>query len=140
MGLLPFTHVPDSEKRLYEAPIATEGSFIGYKLAAFWEIENGVRDRITHYNFYTNSIDPETRHPPALRPHLDEIKRYVAVCEGLYACAPEVIRLMFALVQRSRQDILRKVLILIAQVLELPDEYLWHLHESESGEKGEDVG
>ncbi|KZP15828.1 hypothetical protein FIBSPDRAFT_75014 [Athelia psychrophila] len=54
IGQLTFDEVDRPEKEAHRALIAEEGSFMGYKLQNYWEIKDGVRDRIEHYNFYQN--------------------------------------------------------------------------------------
>ncbi|KZT08076.1 Clavaminate synthase-like protein [Laetiporus sulphureus 93-53] len=121
IGQVPFDEVPDDEKHKYEAKIKEKGTFRGYKLPSFWEIENGVRDRIEHYNFYNErgSVGSPDEHPTALRPFLPEITAFLA---------------------RSREQILRRILALISLHLQLPDEdYLWRLHKAPDGREGRDL-
>ncbi|KII91724.1 hypothetical protein PLICRDRAFT_51855 [Plicaturopsis crispa FD-325 SS-3] len=119
IGQLAFDGVSREEKEEHRAPIAEKGSFIGYKLQNYWEIKDGVRDRIEHYNFYNNHIDPISRHPKPLQPYIGEVKAFLA---------------------ETRQKVLRRVLSLIDAVLELPDEYLWSkLHEDDQGRTGDDL-
>ncbi|KAJ7232036.1 hypothetical protein B0H12DRAFT_1029141 [Mycena haematopus] len=128
LGQLTFEGVSREEKEKHLAPIAEKGSFMGYKLQNYWEIKDGVRDRIEHYNFYKNrqaihsrtlhSIDPATRHPEPLRPHVTEIKEFL---------------------EEARQKVLRRILSLIDSVLGLREGYLWSLHETEGGETGDDL-
>ncbi|KIY49859.1 Clavaminate synthase-like protein [Fistulina hepatica ATCC 64428] len=118
IGLHAFDGVTPEEKKQYEAPIAEKGTFMGYKLSQYWEINHGVRDRIEHYNFYLNSFDPITRHPQPLRPFVEEAREFL---------------------NTLRQHVLRRVLSLIDAVLELPDGYLWSLHETEDGRRGDDL-
>ncbi|KAK7036060.1 flavonol synthase/flavanone 3-hydroxylase [Favolaschia claudopus] len=117
-GQLTFDGVSREEKELHLAPIAEKGSWMGYKLQNYWEIKDGVRDRIEHYNFYKNSIDPVTRHPEALRPHVPEIKEFLA---------------------EIRQKVLRRICCLIDAILGLQDGYLWSLHDNDAGESGDDL-
>ncbi|KAJ7061491.1 hypothetical protein C8F01DRAFT_141422 [Mycena amicta] len=118
LAQLAFDAVPIEEKEQHRAPIAEKGSFMGYKLQKWWEIKDGVRDRIEHYNFYLGHIDPAERHPEALRPHVDEVKAFI---------------------EESRQKVLRKILSLIDAVLGLKDGHLWSLHETTEGMSGNDV-
>ncbi|KAF7300082.1 Gibberellin 3-beta [Mycena kentingensis (nom. inval.)] len=112
LAQLAFDGVPLDEKEQHRAPIAEKGSFMGYKLQKWWEIKDGVRDHIEHYNFYLGHIDPAEKHPRALRPHVEE---------------------------ESRQKVLRKILSLIDGVLGLEDGHLWSLHQTPEGVTGEDV-
>ncbi|KIY71042.1 Clavaminate synthase-like protein [Cylindrobasidium torrendii FP15055 ss-10] len=118
IGQHAFDGVSQEEKVKHEAPIKEKGSFIGYKLPNFWEIKDGVRDRIEHYNFYNNHIDPITRHPEPLQPYVPETKAYL---------------------QETRQKVLRRILTLIDGVLQLPEGYLWGLHEDATGHTGDDL-
>ncbi|KAJ7878568.1 hypothetical protein B0H14DRAFT_2711486 [Mycena olivaceomarginata] len=105
--------VSREEKERHRARIAEEGSFMGYKVTQnYWEIKDGVRDRIEHYNFYKNSAvllvsTPVTRHPEPLRPHVEEIKEFL---------------------EETRQ-----------KYWGLQDGHLWLLHETEGGEAGDDL-
>ncbi|KAJ6567007.1 hypothetical protein B0H19DRAFT_1139129 [Mycena capillaripes] len=118
LAQLTFEGVSTEEKEMHRAPIAEEGSFIGYKLQNYWEIKDGVRDRIEHYNLYQNSIDPVTRHPEPLRPYVPEVEGFL---------------------KETRQKVLRRILSLIDAVLGLKDGHLWSLHETEAGETGDDL-
>lgn len=118
LGKLTFDGVDRPEKEKHRAKIAEEGSFMGYKLQNYWEIENGVRDRIEHYNFYLNHIDPATRHPTPLHPYVPEIAAFL---------------------ETMRQNVLRKVLTLMDGVLGLEEGFLWRLHQTEDGRTGDDL-
>ncbi|KZT22307.1 Clavaminate synthase-like protein [Neolentinus lepideus HHB14362 ss-1] len=118
LGQRAFDGVTRKEKEQHRAPIAEEGSFIGYKLQNYWEIKDGVRDRIEHYNFYLNRVDPVSRHPKPLQPYVPEIKAFYA---------------------ESRNKVLRRVLTLIDAVLGLEEGYLWHLHLDDEGRTGDDL-
>ncbi|KAF5392755.1 hypothetical protein D9757_000799 [Collybiopsis confluens] len=118
IGQVAFDEVPREEKEEYRAQIKEKGTFMGYKLQNYWEIKDGVRDRIEHYNFYNNSIEPETRHPTALRPFVPEVKDFL---------------------RTLRKTVLRRVLNLIDGVLGLEEGYLWELHEDAKGEMGDDL-
>ncbi|KAK7461122.1 hypothetical protein VKT23_009048 [Stygiomarasmius scandens] len=118
VGQLTFDEVPREEKEEHRAQIAEKGSFMGYKLQNYWEIKDGVRDRIEHYNFYQNHIDPTTRHPKALQPFVPEVKSFL---------------------EETRQKVLRRILNLIDGVLGLEEGYLWSLHEDVNGRRGDDL-
>ncbi|THH11140.1 hypothetical protein EW146_g8141, partial [Bondarzewia mesenterica] len=118
IGQLAFDGVSREEKEQHRAPIAEEGSFIGYKLQNYWEISNGIKDRIEHYNFYLNHIDPVSRHPKPLQPYVNDVKAYIA---------------------ETRQKVLRRVLTLIDVVLGLEEGHLWNLHEDAQGRTGDDL-
>ncbi|KIM92251.1 hypothetical protein PILCRDRAFT_327 [Piloderma croceum F 1598] len=118
IGQLTFDGVEREEKEAHRAPIAEQGSFMGYKLQNYWEIKDGVRDRIEHYNFYLNHIDPVTQHPIPLQPHVDEVKEFLA---------------------ETRQKVLRRILLLIDGVLGLEEGHLWRLHQDDEGRTGDDL-
>lgn len=118
VGKLTFDGVSPAEKEDYRAPIAEKGSFRGYKLQNYWEIKDGVRDRIEHYNFYLNSIDPIESHPKPLRPYVPEVKAFLA---------------------ETRDKVLHRILNLIDDVLELDEGYLWSLHQDAQGQTGDDL-
>ncbi|KAK0211212.1 hypothetical protein DFS33DRAFT_359717 [Desarmillaria ectypa] len=118
IGQLTFDSVSREEKERHRAPIKEEGSFIGYKLQNYWEIKDGVRDRIEHYNFYLGQIDPTSRHPKPLQPYVPEIKAYL---------------------DETREKVLRRVLNLIDGVLGLEEGYLWKLHKDSDGNTGHDL-
>ncbi|KAJ7594223.1 hypothetical protein C8J56DRAFT_430850 [Mycena floridula] len=118
IGKAAFDSVSQEEKEAHKAPIAEKGSFIGYKLQNYWEIKDGVRDRIEHYNFYQNSIDPTSRHPKPLQPYVEEVKQFLS---------------------STRQQVLRRVCNLIDIVLGLEEGHLWNLHEDKDGKTGDDL-
>ncbi|KAA1475249.1 Clavaminate synthase-like protein [Dentipellis sp. KUC8613] len=105
---LAFDGVSQEEKEAHRAPIAEKGSFIGYKLRNYWEINDGIRDRIEQYNMYLQNLDPVTRHPKPLQPYLPEIKAFTTA---------------------MRQNVLRRVLSLIDSVLGLEDGHLFSLQQ-----------
>ncbi|KAF8958951.1 hypothetical protein BDZ97DRAFT_1428976 [Flammula alnicola] len=118
LGEIAFDQVPREEKERHRAPIKEEGLFRGYKLQNYWELKDGVRDRIEQYNFYQNQIDPPTRHPLALQPHIEEVKAFY---------------------EETRSKVLKRVTTLIDGVLGLEEGYLWRLHQTEDGRKGDDM-
>lgn len=118
IGQHTFDGVSREEKEKHVAPIKEKGSFMGYKLQNYWEIKDGVRDRIEHYNFYQNHIDPVTRHPEPLQPFVGEAKTFL---------------------RDIRQKVLRRILNLIDGVLGLEEGYLFNLHEDDKGTTGDDL-
>jgi hypothetical protein len=81
------------------------------------------------------SIDPVTRHPKPLQPHIDEVKDFLEVS---YPCLNIVAYLNFP-TQDTRQKVLRRVLLLIDEVLGLEEGHLWSLHQDDQGRTGDDV-
>lgn len=118
IGQWTFDGVAQAEKEDHRAPIAEKGSFRGYKLQSYWEIKDGVRDRIEHYNFYLNSIDPVESHPEPLQPYVPEVKAFLS---------------------ETRHKVLRRILNLIDAVLNLEEGHLWSLHEDAQGRTGDDL-
>ncbi|KAI0035420.1 Clavaminate synthase-like protein [Vararia minispora EC-137] len=100
-----FEEVDDEEKARYQARIKETGTYLGYKLPQYWVIANGVRDRITHYNFPRNVHD--RNHPEALRPYLPEIQE---------------------MVEFTHCTILHEVQKLLSLGLELPENTLSDMH------------
>ena len=81
------------------------------------------------------SIDPVTRHPKPLQPYIDEVKDFLEVS---YPCLNIVAYLNFP-TQDTRQKVLRRVLLLIDEVLGLEEGHLWRLHQDDQGRTGDDV-
>ncbi|KAI0703895.1 Clavaminate synthase-like protein [Cerioporus squamosus] len=102
---VPFTQVPEEEKRQLAGKIMEHGSFRGYKTRQFWTIDNSVRDEIEHYNMH-RPIFPQ-QHPAALQPLLPEIR-------------------LFA--EHNHYNVLHPILRLLAFGLELPEETFVDLH------------
>ncbi|KIY52141.1 Clavaminate synthase-like protein [Fistulina hepatica ATCC 64428] len=117
IGQHVFDGVSQDEKGAYVAQMATQGSYMGYKLKQYWALSNGVRDRVELYNFYQNNFYPLNRHPAPVRPYVGEAHAFLEVL---------------------RQAVFRRVLSLIDAVLELPTGYLWLMHENEHGKKSND--
>jgi len=101
-----------AEKEQHLAPILEKGSFRGYKLQNFWEIENGVRDRIESYNFDLHDLEPPESHPALLRPYLDDVRDFLG---------------------EVRIQVLKRVLSLMDGALEAPEGTLWKLHDHDGG-------
>jgi len=112
-----FDQVSLAEKEQHLAPILEKGSFRGYKLQRFWEIGNGVRDRIEAYNLDLHDLEPPESHPALLRPYLDDIRNFLV---------------------EVRTQVLKRVLSLMDGALELPEDTLWKLHDRD-GQSGKDV-
>ncbi|OCH86737.1 Clavaminate synthase-like protein [Obba rivulosa] len=71
---VPFSQVPEDEKKALQADIKGTGSYQGYKLRQYWHIDAGVRDQIEHYNLARDVT--KKQHPKALAPLLPEIDAF----------------------------------------------------------------
>ncbi|KAI0783193.1 Clavaminate synthase-like protein [Abortiporus biennis] len=71
---VPFSQVPEEEKKKYDGRMLETSSYQGYKLRQYWHIENGVRDQLEHYNI--NRDITKKQHPEAVRPLLPEIQAF----------------------------------------------------------------
>ncbi|CAK5263922.1 unnamed protein product [Mycena citricolor] len=117
LGQLCFDGVDRAEKEAHQAKIKETGSWMGYKLQKYWQIKDGVRDRIEHYNFYQNHIEPAKKHPRAIQPHVAEIQAFIL----------------------QSRTVLWRILSLIDSVLGLEEGYLWSLHQTPEGTTSDDV-
>ncbi|RSH86304.1 uncharacterized protein EHS24_004546 [Apiotrichum porosum] len=101
------TSLPLEEKQPYAADLEA-GSYEGYKLRGIWAVRDGVKDNIEHYNLESSSFDPGFQHPDALRPLIPEIKAFA---------------------EHTYKFVVYRILKLISLALELPEDYLWALHD-----------
>ncbi|KAI0089615.1 hypothetical protein BDY19DRAFT_113838 [Irpex rosettiformis] len=101
---VPFTQVPDDEKKEHVARMLEEGSYQGYKPRQYWHVDGGVRDQVENYNL--NRIVTKKQHPQALRPLLPEIDQFA----------------------RHNHSVLHEVLKLLALGLEIPENTFVDLH------------
>lgn len=100
--------LPYDEKMSYEAKIATEG-YAGYKAQGQRELAPGVFDRTELYSFAKFIPGYERRQPPFVQSHLDEIKDF----------------------SRHMHETGRKLMVLMALILELPETYFSDQHRYE---------
>ncbi|KAI0760891.1 Clavaminate synthase-like protein [Trametes elegans] len=103
---VPFTQVPGEEMKQFAADIEGSGSYRGFKRRQYWEIDNGVRDQLEHYNIHCTVTDLQT-HPKALQPFLPEIR---------------------ALTEFNHGGILTPILQILARGLELPEDSFVDIH------------
>jgi len=103
---IPFTQVSLEEKKDLISDIRATGSYQGYKLPQYWHIDNGVHDRVEHYNI--NHDITKRQHPEAIRPFLPEIDAFARHCHF---------------------NVIHPILRLLARGLELPEERLVELHD-----------
>ncbi|ORY28945.1 hypothetical protein BCR39DRAFT_495734 [Naematelia encephala] len=97
------TNTPVEEKRKYLADMAG-GDYTGYKLRG----TGGLLDYVEFFNLATKSYEPGYPLPSTILPYLEEVKAFGA---------------------HTYNYIIKRILILISRVLELPDDYLWNLHD-----------
>ncbi|THU97633.1 Clavaminate synthase-like protein [Dendrothele bispora CBS 962.96] len=102
---LIFDNVSEDEKKLYTGQ--SSSVYEGYKPKQTWQIQEGVRDQIEHYNI-NHQVDRRP-HPEAVRPYLKEIQDFA---------------------YHNHHNILFPVLRLLAAGLELPEDtfvkqHLW---------------
>ncbi|KZF19604.1 gibberellin 2-oxidase [Xylona heveae TC161] len=100
--------LPAEEKAPYEATPEEDalGRYVGFKPAGKLGAKGGFHKTLDHYNILT--YDPENhQHPEVLRPYVDEVN--------------EVIGFI-------RHNILRKLLALMAIILEVPEETIASTH------------
>ncbi|KAI0638899.1 Clavaminate synthase-like protein [Trametes polyzona] len=107
IGDVPFSQVPEEERKPYEAKIAEEGSKIGYKPRQLWTIDNGVRDNHEQYAIH-RSVFGQQRHPDAIKPFLPELRAFA---------------------EHNHFNVLFPFLQMLAIGLELPEDTFVKLHE-----------
>ncbi|KAL3418518.1 hypothetical protein PVAG01_10234 [Phlyctema vagabunda] len=94
--------LPPNEKAPYEATPEEDakGRYVGFKPAGQLGIKGGFHKTLDHYNILT--YDPENhQHPEILRPHMGEVNELISMI---------------------RSNILRKLLVLVSMILEVPEE------------------
>ncbi|KAL7422612.1 hypothetical protein Q5752_003260 [Cryptotrichosporon argae] len=102
--------IPYEEKVPYAAKLDS-GSYRGYKLRGIWTRDGGVPDNIEHYNLESASfVDTESQHPAKLLPLLPEIQAFA---------------------EHTCKHVVYRILKLVSLALELPEDYLWGLHDHE---------
>jgi hypothetical protein len=70
-----------------------------------------------------------------LQPYVNGVKDFLAVSALLL----RVSTYLKELAKETRQKVLRRVLILIDEVLGLEEGHLWQLHQDDQGRTGDDV-
>ncbi len=98
--------LPLDEKIKYRADLEN-GGYNGYKPAGIREIKNGVKDNTEIYNIPKFTPDYAREHPEVIKQHWEEI-RYFA--------------------RHIHDQIVRKLLVLFAIILELPEDYFLKIH------------
>ncbi|KAH6720567.1 gibberellin 2-oxidase [Leptodontidium sp. MPI-SDFR-AT-0119] len=104
------------EKAPYEVTPEEDarGLYVGFKPAGPLGHKGGFPKQLDHYNILVH--DPQNRqHPAIIRPHMNEI---------------------YDVMTFIRVNILKKLLTLVAMILEVPEEEVWATH-SEGGSKTE---
>lgn len=100
--------LPPEEKAPYEATPEEDakGRYVGFKPAGQLGTKGGFHKTLDHYNILT--YDPENhQHPAILRPHMGEINELISFI---------------------RSNILRKLLVLVSMILEVPEETVAATH------------
>ena len=94
------------------------GTFAGYKPRTGWKRTAGEEDGIEQFNFYSAEFkDPAARVPGCVLPFMDEI---TAFCDFL------------------RDQVSKRLFVLLSRVLELPDQWLWdHVQSRDDTPVGE---
>jgi isopenicillin N synthase-like dioxygenase len=102
--------LPDDEKIRYRADLE-RGGYNGYKPAGIREIKNGIYDNTEIYNIpkFTPPYN-QRAHPTVITRHWDEIEQFA---------------------RHIHFEIVRKLLVLFALVLELPEDYFLKMHRYE---------
>ncbi|KAI3612076.1 Clavaminate synthase-like protein [Moniliophthora roreri] len=103
---VPFTQVPEDEKKLYHAKPHETGSFQGYKPRQYWHIEGGVRDQMEQYNINRNVA--RRTHPEAIRPFIPEVDAFA---------------------RHNHFNVVQPILRLLALGLELPENTFVDMHD-----------
>ncbi len=101
--------LPTSEKLKYRADLEN-GGYNGYKPLGIREIKNGIKDNTEIYNTPKFTERYELNHPTVVREHWDEIEGFA---------------------KHIHFEIVRKLLVLFALVLELPEDYFLKVHRYE---------
>ncbi|KAK5109751.1 hypothetical protein LTR62_006591 [Meristemomyces frigidus] len=99
--------LPTEEKLKYRADLEN-GNYNGYRPMGSGEILPGLRDNVEMYNVFKFLPELERTQPAVVREHRVEIERFQ---------------------RRIAEDVVRKLLVLIAIVLELPEDHLTAGHK-----------
>ncbi|KAL4965119.1 uncharacterized protein BDV14DRAFT_200107 [Aspergillus stella-maris] len=96
-----------AEKKPYEATPEedVQGIYVGFKPSGELGIKGGFHKEIDHYNILLHDLNRP--HPQLLRPFMNEAKRVIEILHD---------------------DIHRKLLILVAMILEVPEEVILDMH------------
>ncbi|EEB89471.1 hypothetical protein MPER_12426, partial [Moniliophthora perniciosa FA553] len=103
---VPFTQVPEEEKKLYHAKPHETGSFQGYKPRQYWHIEGGVRDQMEQYNINRNVA--RRTHAEAIRPLIPEVDAFA---------------------RHNHFNVVQPILRLLALGLKLPENTFVDIHD-----------
>ncbi len=98
--------LPLADKMQYRADLEN-GGYNGYKPEGLREIRPGIRDNTEIYNIPKFTRQYEREHPSVIRDHRDEIEYFA---------------------RHIHFEIVRKLLVLFALVLELPEDHFLKIH------------
>ncbi|KAF9259643.1 Clavaminate synthase-like protein [Marasmius fiardii PR-910] len=101
-----FDQVPEEQKEAFDAKAQESGSWQGYKLRKYWELEGGVRDQIEMYSI--NKDVTRRPHPDALQPFMPEIDAFA---------------------RHNYSDVVHPMLRLLALGMELPENTFVDMHD-----------
>ncbi|EXJ91366.1 hypothetical protein A1O1_04478 [Capronia coronata CBS 617.96] len=98
--------LPETEKIRYRADLEN-GGYNGYKPAGLRELKPGIKDNTEIYNIPKFTPEYARDHPAVIREHWDEIERFA---------------------RHVHFEIVRKLLVLFALVLKLPEDHFLNIH------------
>ncbi|KZT08207.1 Clavaminate synthase-like protein [Laetiporus sulphureus 93-53] len=87
---VPFSVVPEDEKKIYTGDFEKLGKYLGYKARQHWHIDGGVHDQLEQYNIDRDVTRDE--HPRALQPFLPELDAFNKFCH--HSVLEPILRLL----------------------------------------------
>ncbi|RSH80761.1 hypothetical protein EHS25_007097 [Saitozyma podzolica] len=118
IGYTVLQRTPLSEKQRLRARMQEDGCYKGFKLRQYYEMENGVKDKIEQFNWFRDMKSQEF--PSTIQPYLDEVKEFSARMHN-----DVFLNLMRPLETRGHAD----GLLVFAISLQLPSETLVERHQ-----------
>ncbi|GFZ44251.1 hypothetical protein JCM24511_01973 [Saitozyma sp. JCM 24511] len=76
IGYTVLQRTPLEEKQKLRARMQEDGCYKGFKLRQYYEMENGVKDKIEQFNWFRDMKSQEF--PSTIQPYLDEVKEFSA--------------------------------------------------------------
>jgi isopenicillin N synthase-like dioxygenase len=101
--------LPESSKLPYRADLE-QGGYNGYKPLGIRELRNGIKDNTEIYNIPKFTDQYARDHPEVIKQHTGEIESFA---------------------RHIHFEIVQKLLVLLAIVLELPEDYFLKFHRYE---------